>query len=194
MLNILTNKFEVFCILSVIQNLSIVEQMNYHELYHRCTVLAIVVRYEKLKVKQWDNTEEENMPCTSRFLFQHLSASPSSKLVWAQRETLGKVPKISVPRQMIESREERECTMSLNPSLCPKAGLFISDSTTPASYLSNLFLEKWHQPFSPFLRQALLGTGQHIPRFQDLPFMAIVLGKCRVHPDSLWLVAINFMR
>lgn len=124
----------------------------------KCMVLAITAGYEKPKVKQWGNFGGENMPCMSQFLFQHLSAGPSSKLVWAQRKALGKAPKISAPREMIESRE-RECTRSLNRSPCPKVGLFISASATPVSYLSNLFLKKWHRQFPPFLRQSFLGTG-----------------------------------
>lgn len=69
----------------------------------------------------------------------NLSDGLSSKLVWAQREGLRNMPKISVPRQMIESRGE--CTVSLNACPCPKAGLFISGSASSVAFLSNLFLK-----------------------------------------------------
>lgn len=69
----------------------------------------------------------------------NLSAGSSSKLVWAQREGLRNMPKISVPRQMIESRGE--CSMSLNAFPCPKASLFISGSASSVAFLSNLFLK-----------------------------------------------------
>lgn len=106
----------------------------------RCTVLASTAGCEKLKVKQWGSTEGENMPCSSWFLFQHLSAGSLSKLVWAKREGLRNMPKISAPRQMIESRGE--CIiMSLTASPCPKADLFISGSASSVAFLCNLFLK-----------------------------------------------------
>lgn len=82
------------------------------------------------------------MPYTPRFLSQHLSACSIIQIRVGREGSLRKSAQISTSGQMIESRAERKCTVSSNPSLCPKAGLFVSAPATPVSHLSNLFLQK----------------------------------------------------
>lgn len=145
--------------MSVIQNLSTMKQMNYHELYLQMHDLGYHGR-------MWEAQGQTVRQYWRRKHALQILIPVPAPLCWSIIQisvgTLGTVPKISVPRQMIEGRGERECAMPSNPSLCPKAGLFISASAAPVSHLSNLFLKKWHRQFPPFLRQSLLGTGLHI--------------------------------
>lgn len=130
------------------------------------------------------------MLCMSQFLFQHLSAGPSSKISVGTEKSLGKGTKNQ--RTQKNYRKQREGVYYVFESLTLPKGRFIY---LCLSHSCQLFvqpvLKKMTVAIASLPQAIFSGNWTVFPGSLCLPFVAAVLWKCHSHADFLWLVIIK---